>query len=369
MISSCSKPVTPSKNSQNLSSCLAVLLLPCVLVLNGCDAGKKEESGKDVKPAKVSYEPDPIFSVVDGYAENKYKPKKKRGPLKTFKDYLSASEEALKQKAYSDSANLAEAALKLNKNSGKAHYIRGKALSASATGDDDIALKEMNLAVALGFESADLYEYTAKIYDGKKDYPRAISSLTRAIRLDPHDRDNVRFRGALYNLIGDFERAEIDYTKNIQMSHENPNAYIDRGIMYEGNNQIEKALKDYDKAVFLAKKKTDAMTARARAYRMLGREDEALKDLNTIIESNPKDDDSIRTRGDIFAGRKQFKAAIRDYSKVIRNSPDQARLAYEARARAYDALGEKEKAESDRKSASVIKARPAEKTLFKIKRD
>ena len=138
--------------------------------------------------------------------------------------------------------------------------------------------------------------------------------------------------------------------------------------MYEGNEEYEKALADYDRAVELAEKKTDAMTARARAYILLGRDEEALKDLNEIISVNPNDDDSIRTRGDIYARRKDFKAAIRDYTRVIRHSPDLARTAYESRAKVYEAIGEKEKAAADRKTASAIKARPAEKTLFRIKR-
>lgn len=341
------------------------IVLVCVCSLSGCHSSETENEKVDDKASA----PENVFSVVDELGIQKYKPKHRRSDLKSFADYLQAAKEALSQNAYREAGEFAEAALALDDRSGEAHYIRGKALSASATGDDDEALKELNVAAQMGFENGDLYEYTAKIYDGRKDYKNAIVALTRAIKLEPGNRDHFRFRGALYDLIGRHDAAEADYTTNIDMAYEKSQAYLDRGLMYEGNKRYDLALADYTKALALETRKTDELRARARILLLMKKDDLALKDLNEIVERNPQDDDTVRTRGDLFARRGDYHAAVRDYSRVIRSAPVQARHAYEARAAAYEKLGEKEKAAADLKMASQILAQPAEKTLFKLKKD
>lgn len=347
------------------------LLFVSVCSLWGCESSESNEDKPSVSEGQPKYRshPENVFSVVDELGIQKYKPKHKRSALKTFTDYLQAAKEALAQNAYEEAGQFAEAALALDDRSGEAHYIRGKALSASATGDDDEALRQLNVAAELGFENGDLYEYKAKIYDGRKDYKNAIVALTRAIKLEPGNRDHFRFRGALYDLIGRHEAAEDDYTTNIEMAYEKSQAYLDRGLMYEGNKRYDMALADYSRALALETRRTDELRARARVLLIMKKDELALIDLNEIVERNPQDDDTIRIRGDLYARRKEYQSAIRDYSRVIHSAPDQSRHAYEARAFVYEKIGEKEKAAADLKVASQILARPAERTLFKLKED
>ncbi|MBZ0190028.1 MAG: tetratricopeptide repeat protein [Candidatus Obscuribacterales bacterium] len=347
----------------NLAKALSLLFMP--LYLFSCSA----DSDSPEKPEKSSSIRDErVVPFLGDIGDGKYKPKHGKKVLSTFEDYLAAAKDALRQNAYVEAGEYAKQALRLNDKSGQAHYIRGKGLSASAYGDDEEALLEFKKAIALGFKSADLFEFMAKVYDGKKDYPYAIDALTNAIRLTPTDLDLYRARGGLYALVGNIDAAEKDYAVQIEMAHDRKSkSYMSRGRFYEGQGLYEKALSDFSLAVKDQTRDTDELRARVRMLLQLERRKEALKDLFEIIERNPADDDSIRERGNLYAELGDNEKALADYNLAIEHSPDLDRPSYEARAKIYEKLGKNDLAQKDRARARAISDRPAEKPMYDSK--
>ncbi|MBK9143332.1 MAG: tetratricopeptide repeat protein [Candidatus Melainabacteria bacterium] len=334
------------------------------LVLTGCSGDESspetETPGKDRRMAEERNMP--FLGQVDN---PRYKSQYMGKKLTTFADYLAAARDAQEKNAYYEAYQFARKAAALEDRSGEAHYIIGVGLCASAYGDEDEALAELKRAIDLGFEDGNLYEYMAKIYDGKKQYGEAVKALTRAIELRPTDIGLYGERAAMYVFTGDLKQAEKDYTRRIEMSDSRRSeSLLIRGRFYEGQKRYEEALADYTAAVEHDLRETDELRARVGALVALGRRKEAVEDLDEIIERNPNDDDSIRTRGNLYFELGNLESALKDFSTAIQHSPDQDRLAYEARARVYDRLGRKDRAEADRKAAREIADAPAEKPIY-----
>jgi tetratricopeptide (TPR) repeat protein len=75
---------------------------------------------------------------------------------------------------------------------------------------------------------------------------------------------------------------------------------------------------------------------------------EALRDLTFAIENNPDCKNLYEVRGDVNQAAGDLRAAVEDYSKIIEfESPNLASNTYWKRGKAYDQLGEVEKASSD----------------------
>ncbi|MGD9682222.1 MAG: tetratricopeptide repeat protein [Candidatus Obscuribacterales bacterium] len=343
---------------------IAFLAVSLSLVLAGCTA--EEPSHKTKKPERERGMADERnLPFVGDVGNPRYNSKYKGKRLTTFADYLGAARDALEKNAYYEAYEFARKAAALDDRSGEAHYIIGVGLCSSAYGDEDEALAELKRAIELGFEGSNLYEYMAKIYDGKKEYRAAIEALSRGIELRPTDLGLYGERAAMYTLTGDMKQAEKDLTRRIELSDtKRSGSLLSRGRFYEGQKRYEEALADYSAAIEDGDRETDELRLRVHALIALGRTKEALKDLDEIIERNPNDDDSIRTRGNIYFDLGNLQSALKDFSTAIQHSPDQDRLAYESRARVYDRLGRKDRAEADRKTAREITDAPAEVPIY-----
>ena len=301
----------------------------------------------------------------------KYKPRLKK-KLFTHKDYISACKEADKQKAYNAVLEFAKKAIELKPDSGKAHYYYGKGIVYSVGGELEAAVKEFEKARELGFENTDLYENLAIYYNGKKQYGKTIELLTRAIEISPKSKGLYKFRGSIYRMLGDLDKAEADYTRQIEVSPRkfSSGAYSNRATFYASLGRYEEALKDLRQSIavdgkhsFGAKKKV------ADILVIMKRDNDAINELTEIIELDPRDDDSYRLRGSLYEKKKQFDKALSDYNKSILINPDFARQSYLSRADLFEKMGKPDKAERDRKTATAIDKKPAEKTLFTISDD
>jgi tetratricopeptide (TPR) repeat protein len=91
---------------------------------------------------------------------------------------------------------------------------------------------------------------------------------------------------------------------------------------------------------------------RARAY--LGKKDAAgaMTDLNLVLGARPDDADALGLRGIAFTSMKQYDKALDDLGKAIAQKPTIER--YFARATAYEAKGDLDKATGDYRSATQM---------------
>ena len=151
---------------------------------------------------------------------------------------------------------------------------------------------------------------------GKRNYDKAISDLTEAIRLLPNDfvsRSFYETRGNVYIASGRYDQAIADYTK-LLIGREYRDLEQSRGTAYWLKGDYKKAVADFTAAVTLdsrmgakldpSKNPADWMTLansvapiyqeRGDLYYTLGDYENAVADFTKALELNSADDDSIR---------------------------------------------------------------------------
>ncbi len=152
-----------------------------------------------------------------------------------------------------------------------------------------------------------------------EDYGRAVAYLSEAVRLDPSRAEAYYLRGAARLRIGDVDGALADLTIAVRVFPEWHEPYYWRGVAHMSLAEYDQAIDDYTEAIRL-EPMWQAYARRGVAYSQKGR----------------------------------YDRAIDDFTKVIELHPTQPK-AYAARARAYRAAGDDEKAERDEQKARELR--------------
>jgi tetratricopeptide (TPR) repeat protein len=97
----------------------------------------------------------------------------------------------------------------------QAAYNRGLAYYNNK--DYNKAISDYTEAIRLKRDYAFYYNDRGKAYNGKKDYDKAISDYTEAIRLDPNNTFYYDNRGDAYQSQGKPDKAKADFAKANQL--------------------------------------------------------------------------------------------------------------------------------------------------------
>lgn len=287
----------------------------------------------------------------------------------TAEGHLAAAKKAFEGGDFDTSIRAATNAIRLNPQMAEAYTWRGKAYYASSSGDQKAALMDLQKAISIDPKVEGGYEYLAMIYDSQKEYDKALAALNRAIEADPSDRDLHNSRATVLLTLGESERALQDQSEYIRLGPDKPSGYMKRGVLLEKLGRYDLALSDYSRAITLQPASDILVTGqsfktRASLLSRLGRHKESIADLSKAIGLDDSDDDALRTRGDEYFALGHLEKAIADYTRAIELSPQYARASFEARSKAYRALGKFELAEKDKKEAGLLRKGPAEKPIY-----
>lgn len=181
----------------------------------------------------------------------------------------------------------------------------------------------------------------------------AIQEYSKAIEIDPRSAVAYNNRGVIYDDLKEYEKAVEDYDKAIELDQSYATAYYNRGIIYQNLGQYEKAIEDYSKAIELKPDYAYAYNNRGNVYKNLKQQEKAMKDYNKSIELDPSNAYAYNNRGVTYKNLEQYEKAIEDYTQAIKLDPKYKR-AYQNRAKAYLAIGEKELAKADEKTANEL---------------
>ena len=186
------------------------------------------------------------------------------------------------------------------------------------------------------------YNRSGLEYFGKKDYNRAITEFSQAIRLNSNYAEAYNNRGNAYSAKGDYNLAIADFTQAIRLEPNNAEAYSNRGEAYSGKEDYVRAIADLDQAIRLDPNNAQAYSRRALAY--WGKGERSISNPKVLI-SNPN------------TGKTDYDRAIADYTQVIRLLPNNAK-AYDDRGCVYAQRGNiyRDKSDYDRAIADFENA-------------
>ncbi|THG18681.1 hypothetical protein TEA_022490 [Camellia sinensis var. sinensis] len=117
-----------------------------------------------------------------------------------------------------------------------------------------------------------------------KQYQKAISSYTEAIKLSGNNATYYSNRAAAHLEIGSFLQAEADCTKAISLDKKNVKAYLRRGTAREMLGYYKEAIEDFSYALVLEPTNKRAAVSAERCNRFINRT--SISSLKSAIKSN-----------------------------------------------------------------------------------
>lgn len=354
---------------------MAVSVFLCSLLVTSCgDEPQPPPSQSKPKESNKSNDYDglimrPVSASSLRRSINVYMPGHKSS--RNWQDYFTGAGTALKDRDYDAAEYLLDEAIKLDPNQGVLYDLRGRARANSTRTNNEMALEDMKKAHKLNSLSENGFIYLARLYDGSGKTDKALESLNEGIEKYPKVKDLYKSRAAMYTEKKEYAKAKQDYDRTIALDPEDSLPYLLRAQTNETLGRNEDALKDYTLAAKnrsrdRLEKKTVAHKSRALLLAKMGRHKEAIAEVEKLTGSD-NDEEMMRFRGDRYIALKMYDKAIAEYTKSIDLAPDLARQSYEARAKAYEAIGKLDLAQADRDSAKKLDEIPAEETLYKFK--
>jgi tetratricopeptide (TPR) repeat protein len=149
-------------------------------------------------------------------------------------------------------------------------YYRGRAYGYHAKSDHDRALADLKEGLRLNAKDPDLYNRRGWIYDDMGKYDDAIASYTEALKLGPSWASVVyRGRGFAWTHKRDYEKAFSDFSTALRLDPKDWAAYKGRGIVLAEAKLYKEAIADYTAAIKLYRHSV-LFRLRARAYEAAG---------------------------------------------------------------------------------------------------
>lgn len=259
---------------------------------------------------------------------------------------------------------------------------------------DDVVAETREPVDAQGFSRR------ASVLAARRDYPRAIADLTRAVELAPREADYFYQRGRLYIDGNQLVQALADLDVAISLRNEHVPARVARatlklrrleatgngrmedviaeldaarafttreadthlelGNLYAGSGAQDKAVAELDLWLDSHRDDSRAPDARAlacRARAVLGQElDKALSDCNRAVQDRPGVPFPLEARGLLQLRLENYEKALTDLDKVVAQQPRNAWALY-ARGVARLKKGRKAEGEADIAAARAANAR------------
>lgn len=136
----------------------------------------------------------------------------------------------------------------------------------------------------------------------------------------------------VYEKLGKYDDALRDYVRVSQSSMDSAEANLGIGNIYLRRRKYEAAVEHFDLAIFTNSRSTEAYLGRGTAYLELGK----------IYSQSQLPEDTEKAF-------ENYRKAIKDFDSVTElDLEDSFKEAYLRRAKAFEKIGEKEKAEADR---------------------
>lgn len=179
-------------------------------------------------------------------------------------------------------------------------------------------------------------------------YDRAISDLTRALRIVKKEPILFNNRGLAYNAKGEYDLAIADYSEAVRLNPKYEDAFHNRARAYYEKPDYARAIADYGEAIRLNPKSSSSYSGRGAAYFKNGEQDRALADFNEQIRLGSKDASDYHNRGFTYEAKGEFDKALADFRTALAMNPQ-----YKGAADGIQRIEQKLTASASAKSVSV----------------
>jgi tetratricopeptide (TPR) repeat protein len=191
----------------------------------------------------------------------------------------------------------------------------------------DAALATLELLLQSSDPQAQTLELAATAYEDNKDTPRAVSTLRKAILLDPHDI-NLYLDFANLSYAHDSFQVGIDVVSDgINLQPKAAALYFARGVLYVQLAQYDKGETDFEKAYELDPSQSLSSAAQGLAAAQQDNLDLALGKVQASLAKKPDDAIMLYLQADILAekgaepGTPEFKTAMRSARRAVALRP------------------------------------------------
>lgn len=261
------------------------------------------------------------------------------------REFIDRGVEQLRSSQWKEAIGSFTEAIRLRPEAPSAYRLRAKAWADS--GNPVRAVSDLDEAVRIAKDDADLYFDRATILMRQKMYEPAVADCNRGLALDPARADLLALRGRIHAANGRSGQARLDLGRAIETDPDGcADYYIWRGdLSLELEDNCE-ALQDYDRALELQPTDPYALSQRARAWWAERDLDRALTDFTAAISHDPEWCSLWSGRGLVRLDRGEYALAIPDLSRAIELDPKTA-IAWEYRGDCHDKLGDFAKAKAD----------------------
>ncbi len=158
--------------------------------------------------------------------------------------------------------------------------------------------------------------------------------------------------GQLHHRNNRLDDALADYTEAIEIDRRFAVAYYNRGLVLREQGELQYAVADFSKMLALTPKSPMVLLERGSTLSQMGQHKAAIRDYTRLLRLE-KSAFGYFTRGHAHAAHGDHARAIKDFSAAITAQPGVA-VAFEARARSYEASGKVALAHADRQRASEL---------------
>ncbi len=182
------------------------------------------------------------------------------------------------------------------------------------------ALADFNHALEINAQYSDAYADRAVAENDLKDYTHATADNTRALELDPFNFYACLNLAISKNNNQDFAGAIDLYNRAITINSTDPHTYIFRADAKLNAKDNAGAKADFDRALEIDPQNTDILKARANA-RMQNDPAGAIADFNEYLKTNPKDATAYAHRAGAKYNQGDYPGAVADYSQALDLDP------------------------------------------------
>jgi len=144
------------------------------------------------------------------------------------------------------------------------------------------------------------------------DLNAALTSINKAIELDPKVAESYFYRGNIYYAQQNYEAALNDYLKAVELNPNYSEAYYNIGVTYNTTNKFQESIEPLTKAISIVPNEYMYQT-RASSFFNLHKLQEAVDDYTKAIALNPKLAQAYFNRGATYQNMQQTSNACADW--------------------------------------------------------